>query len=80
MRHMMAILTIVVWFLVTIVLAYFYVTSRVSSPDAIPGYETQWRFQLVSFAVFRLPLLVALLIAVLWAERRLLRQQPSPRQ
>ena len=62
---------LVVWSTITGVSAYSYAVSRMTSADAIPGYETTWRFQLLMFAIFRLPLLIAGLALVLWFARTL---------
>jgi hypothetical protein len=55
--------------------AYLYAASRVTSPAAEPGYGTSWSFQLTMFSIFRLPLLLVALAAVLLLERRLTRSQ-----
>jgi hypothetical protein len=62
----------VLWFVITSISAYAYALHRVTSPDAIPGYETAWDFQLFTFSISRLPLFVVALILVLWLERRFL--------
>jgi len=62
--------TVTLWFVVTALSAYFYVINRINSPDADPGYETDWDFQLLMFAMARLPLFVGGLVLFLWLERR----------
>jgi hypothetical protein len=64
--------SVVVWLIITSVSAYAYALHRVTSPEAAPGYETTWDFQLLMFAISRLPVFVAALIVVLWLERRFL--------
>ena len=54
------------WALATTLLARNYCLTRITDPTASPGYETSWYFQLVMFAIFRLPLLVLALGTVLW--------------
>ena len=58
-----------VWAVITIVSGYLYAASRVALPDAAPGYETSWDFQLFMFGLFRLPVFVAGLGIVLWLTR-----------
>jgi len=43
--------TLVIWSTITGVSAYSYAVARITSVDAIPGYETTWRFQLLAFAI-----------------------------
>jgi hypothetical protein len=61
--------TTLLWLIVTGCCGYFYALTRVTSPTAIPGYETTWKFQLVMFSIFRLPLFVLSLGIILWVER-----------
>ena len=63
--------TCVVWCAITGASAYSYVVSRITSPDAAPGYETEWGFQLLMFAIFRLPLFLGGLGLVWWFGRSL---------
>jgi hypothetical protein len=47
-----------------------YTSSHVNDPESV-GYETEWRFQLLMFAIVRLPfLLVALGLLMFWLKRR----------
>lgn len=55
------------WAMVTGVYAFLYSFYRVHSPLADPGYETTYRFQLLVFALTRLPILIAALGAALAA-------------
>jgi len=57
--------------------AYHYVTSIPALPDINPGYESDWGFQLLMFAIFRLPFWVVGLFAVVAAEAVLLRPSPG---
>jgi hypothetical protein len=43
---------------------YLYVINAISSIDAEPGYETSWRFQLLMFAIFRMPIWIGVLAAL----------------
>ena len=71
--------TIALWVCGTAAYAYIYVTSRVSLPGAV-GYETDWSWQLFFFSLVRLPLLILLLGACLYAEHWLWsRGRPSHR-
>jgi hypothetical protein len=70
MKRPITLVTVMLWFVVTAVSAYFYVITRINSPDAAPGYETDWDFQLLMFAIVRLPLFVGALVLLLWLERR----------
>ena len=63
--------------LVTGLAAYFYVHERIGSPKAIPGYETTWKFQLIMFVIFRLPLFLIGLGLLLYLERRFLSRGSS---
>lgn len=58
------------WLLVTALLARSYCLERITDPGAQPGYETSWYFQLVMFAIFRIPLLLLALGAFLWLVHR----------
>jgi hypothetical protein len=66
----MPIVIVVGWILVTAIAAYLFAYLGVHSPTAVPGYETEWRFHLVMFAVFVLPFLACGLALLLWIERR----------
>jgi hypothetical protein len=57
------------WLVATIASAHWYVSSRIALPDAAPGYETSWDFQLFMFSLVRLPLFVAGLGILLWSTR-----------
>jgi hypothetical protein len=63
-------LTFIAWLVGSSVYAYWYVMARIAAPDAV-GYEQAWDWQLFFFCIARLPLLLILLFALLWAEYRL---------
>jgi hypothetical protein len=62
--------TIILWTLATSAYAYVYVTSRVGVPDAV-GYEKDWSWQLFSFSLARLAVLILVLGALLYVAHRL---------
>jgi len=55
--------TFLAWCFLVVLAGYFYARNRIYSPEATPGYETLWSFQLAMFAIFRLPILVILIRA-----------------
>ena len=59
------------WCLLVCLIGFLYARRRIYSPDAVPGYETMWSFQLAMFAIFRLPILVLILVGVLFLEGKL---------
>ena len=61
--------SIILWVVLTVVWAYIYVTGNVALPDAV-GYETQWEFQLVFFAISRLPFLLVVLFVIVCVQYR----------
>lgn len=63
--------TIALWAFGTGIYAYIYVASRLALPGAV-GYETDWSWQLFFFSLVRLPLLILVLGALLYAEHRFL--------
>jgi len=66
-------LTILIWCLITIIYAYLYVTTVLGFPD-LQDYETEWRFQLLAFSIFRLPWVILVLAIVLGLEIRFLKK------
>jgi hypothetical protein len=56
---------VLIWILAICAYAYHYAATRVGAPDAVAGYETTWRFQLLMFALFRLPFLL-IGLGLLW--------------
>jgi len=72
--------TFVAWCLLVVLAGYFYVRNRIYSPEATPGYETMWSFQLAMFAIFRLPILLIFLCAVLLVETKFFRNRKDDSQ
>ncbi len=58
-------IAILVWIVVTVIYAYFYITSVLAQPN-LEGYETEWQFQLLMFSIFRLPWLLIGLVAIIF--------------
>lgn len=66
-------LPIFAWCLITIVYAYLYVTTILSSPN-LQGYETEWNWQLMFFAIVRLPWLLLGLAVIVDLELKFLKK------
>jgi hypothetical protein len=66
--------TIIAWITGCGFYAYYYVSSVLSSPDLVPGYEQDWRFHLLVFFIFRFPFLlmalIALMVVEVWATKK----------
>ncbi len=63
---------IMAWLMATGLYAYLYIQDTITSPEA-EGYEKDWEFQLLMFALFRLPFLLLALFALVlgrWWSRR----------
>lgn len=58
-------ITVAVWAIIAGIYAYYYVKSILALPNLSRGYESDWDFQLLMFCIFRLPLLLIGLIAVI---------------
>ena len=71
-------LTILVWCLATAIYAYFYVTSILATPN-LEGYEAEWDWQLLFFAMVRLPWLLLFLALLIYFEIKLLKKCPTLR-
>jgi hypothetical protein len=52
----------------TALYAWAYASKHVHSPDSV-GYEADWGFQFLMFAIVRLPFLLLALGLLLWANR-----------
>lgn len=65
--------TVLVWCLITLIYAYLYVTTVLSFPD-LEGYEAEWDWQLMFFAIVRLPWMLIALALIIWAEIKLLKK------
>lgn len=63
------------WCFLVVLMGCLYARNRIYSPEADPGYETMWSFQLAMFAIFRLPGLVIILCGILFLETRLLKNR-----
>lgn len=62
-------MVVAVWGLVTVIAAGLHIWFHTNDPGAV-GYERDWDFQLVMFALTRLPFLAGCLVgALLWAHR-----------
>ena len=68
------ILTVLVWILISIIYAYFYVTGALSHAD-LKSYESEWQFQLLMFALYRLPLLIFSLATIIILEIKYLKKK-----
>ncbi|HQO16465.1 MAG TPA: hypothetical protein PLG02_05845 [Methylotenera sp.] len=66
-------LTILAWCLITAIYAYLYVTTVLSYPD-LQGYEAEWDWQLMFFAIVRLPWLLLALALIIWGEIKFLKK------
>ena len=66
-------LTILVWCLITAIYAYLYVTTVLSYPD-LQGYEAEWDWQLMFFAIVRLPWLLLALALIILGEIKFLKK------
>ena len=56
----------VLWGIATALYAWAYASSFVHSPESV-GYEADWGFQFMMFAIVRLPFLLLALGLLLWA-------------
>ena len=69
--------TVLIWALVTIAYAYLYV-KNVLSLTGLQGYEAEWDWQLLFFAIVRLPWLVLVLAVILGLEITFIKNKPNP--
>lgn len=60
---------VALWAVATALYAWAYASSFVHSPDSV-GYEADWGFQFLMFALVRLPFLLVALGVLLWANGR----------
>lgn len=74
----LVLITVVCWLIACPLYGYYYVVSTLASPEPYDEYARNWGFQLVVFAIFRLPFLfIALLLLIglelitfdLWKDR-----------
>jgi len=70
LRRFSPLAVLAVWAIATSIYAWMYASERVHSPDSV-GYEAEWGFQFLMFAIVRLPFLLPLLaLLMVWAIRR----------
>ena len=67
-KRVIILITVGTWLVGCAYTAYHYVTTILASPDVSPGYESDWGFQLLMFAIFRLPLWFLGLVVVVSME------------
>ena len=75
-RKMLA-MTLVAWFIGTVAYAIFYVHSQLRL-EGLEGYEKEWDWQLLFFAVLRLPFLLIGLASIVWCEWLYFSDAPRP--
>jgi len=75
-KRRVILLTCTVWLLVVCGYASVYVVSHATSAGA-EGYEKLWDWQLMFFALTRLPILVVVLLVVVFLETRYFRIKKS---
>jgi Na+/pantothenate symporter len=68
-RLLSPIAVVALWGVATALCAWAYASSFVHNPESV-GYEADWGFQFLAFAVFRLPFLLLALGLLLWANGR----------
>ena len=69
-----------IWCFWVILTSYLYARNRIYSPEAAPGYETMWSFQVTMFALFRFPILIIALCGILFLETKWLRNHSRKNQ
>ena len=65
LRLRRTLLIILGWVIVTSLYAYYYAASILAHRDEYDAYAMSWGFQLMMFAIFRLPYLVLILIIII---------------
>ena len=68
---------VVLWLIATCLYAYYYVVTILNLPEPYDAYARNWQFQLLAFAIVRLPFLILalnLLIMVVLAVAKRRRQ------
>lgn len=75
-RAVVIVSTAVLWLLVTVCYAYFYVAAHVELTDAVAS-GADWAWQLFFFAIVRLPLLILVLVGAICLEHMALSRSSS---
>ena len=60
--------TVLLWLVASALYAYYYVISILRSPEEYDAYARNWKFQLLMFSIFRLPILVLALPLIIYLE------------
>ena len=58
-------LSVTGWLLVTICYAYYYIVTILALPEEFDAYARNWRFQLLTFLLFRFPYMVLILMIII---------------
>ena len=66
-------LTILAWCVITVIYAYIYVSTVLNLPN-LQGYEAEWDWQLMFFAIVRLPWLLLALALIIFGEIKFLKK------
>ena len=72
-------LIVILWLIVSSLYAYYYVVSILALPEEYDAYARNWQFQLLMFAIFRLPLLALALTLLIALAVRLMKRKKGPR-
>jgi hypothetical protein len=71
--------TVTVWCAASAVYAYFRAIHLINSSLTEPGHEKMLSFQMLTFAVSRLPWLVIVLALAVWLETKFLPREHQPK-
>ena len=72
-----ALLVLALWTLIVGSCGVWYAWSLIHSPETEPGYEKRWAFQLLMFAIFRMPWSLPFLGVGLWWSWQIPRSKDS---
>jgi len=72
MKRRPILITIIVWFFLTVFSAYLYARIKVKTPLSEPVFDSTWGWHLLMFAIYLLPVFVIALVLILWLETKLL--------
>ena len=75
MKRKAILVTIIVWFVLTVFSAYLYARIKVKTPLSEPVFESMWGWHLLMFGIYLLPIFVIALILILWIEMKLLQKK-----